>query len=151
MTWIAFMTYFINLSSLIQMPQRLHPPRLYAQETIDLFSWDVSSSQSVRSGLSNLARKLTEEYKERRSSDGDSRLLMYGQWTGGLEGHRPADIGSDYGFIFSVSSGPRSASHTPIESPLTLHLGSKQIGPEDNIPEDVQSSRTSSILIIFYW
>lgn len=116
-----------------------------SRDSNDFFPWDASSSQSVRSGLSNLARRLTEEYEERRSNDGDGCQLVYGQRTGGLEGHRPADMGVEHRFIFAPSR-PRTASPTLLESPLTLHLGTKHIGLEDSIPEDVQSSRASSIL-----
>lgn len=112
----------------------------------DPFPWDVGSSQSVRSGLSNLTRKLIEEFEEKRLSEDDTHLLKQNLRAGGIEGQRPADTGAEHGFIFSTPSGPRSASPTPLESPLTLHLDSSHINPEDNIPEDVRSSRESSLL-----
>lgn len=113
--------------------------------------WEVGSSQSVRSGLSSLARKLAEEYEDRRSLDQppdlDPSQLAQGQRFGGLRGHRPSDIATSSDFIFSnlsksnISQHPRSA-----DSILPLHLGQEQMHPDDNVPEDIQSSRASSIL-----
>ena len=113
----------------------------------DSFPWDVGSSRSVRSGLSSLTRKLTEEYEDQRSlehmSDTNSLTFKNGQVLGKPRGTRVAHIDIDHENISSISK-PRLASPPPMETPLTLQFGHEQ--PDDNVPEDVHSSRASSIL-----
>ena len=113
----------------------------------DSFPWDVGSSRSVRSGLSSLTRKLTEEYEDQRSlehmPDINSHTLKNGQVLGKPRA-RPAHIDTGHEIIFSDPSKSLMVSPGPMETPLTLQFGHEQ--PDDNVPEDVHSSRASSIL-----
>lgn len=116
----------------------------------DVFSMDVGgSSRSIRSGLSNLARKLTEEFEDKLAqevpSDVDTFAFAQAQRYGGPRVRRPPNI--DREFVFSDSAQPRrTSSPEPIDSTLPLHLDNEETGPEDDVPEDVESSRASSIL-----
>ena len=113
----------------------------------DPFPLDVGSS---RSGLSSLARKLTEEYEDRISqevpNDIDNQTLTQGQLFDGLQGQRHSRNSSDRELVFSDPSKRRAASPGPIESTLPLHLDNDETGPDENVPENVGSSRASSIL-----
>ena len=116
----------------------------------DAFSIDVGSTRSIRSGLSSLARKLTEEYEERFSqevpSDVDSSSLTQDQRHGGRRGLRPSDIVADHEFIFSDPSRLRSSPPGPRDPTLPLQLDNEETSQDDNVPENVGSSRASSIL-----
>jgi serine/arginine repetitive matrix protein 2 len=117
----------------------------------EIFSVEVGSSRSLRSGLSKLARKLTEEYEgtlaQEVPSDVDAFALAKGQRRGSLRGQRVPDIIADREFIFSDPSKPRRfSSPEPMDSGLPLRLNNEETGPDDDVPEDVESSRASSIL-----
>ncbi|KAH8082808.1 hypothetical protein BXZ70DRAFT_585687 [Cristinia sonorae] len=121
---------------------------------------DVSSqaSRSV-SGLTNLARQLTEDLEELRESHADSSSEheedrsspMWGRRFGGLRGERPEDMEDhDPNVVLSVSSD----SDSPLgvgTLPLRLPADIAYTNPLSNFPEDIrmdetESSRASSIL-----
>lgn len=110
------------------------------------FPFPVGSTQSIRSGLSSLARKLTEEYEERLSLEhpseaGDHRSQLHD----GARTSRRRNIVDDPEFPFSDGSKLRTSSPLRMDMPLPLHMEQHQSGPEDDLPEDIDSSRASSI------
>ncbi|KIM86141.1 hypothetical protein PILCRDRAFT_776323 [Piloderma croceum F 1598] len=115
----------------------------------EIFSVEVGSSRSLRSGLSKLARKLTEEYEGTLAQEVPNDVDAFAQDQRGdsLRGQRVADIIADREFIFSDPSKPRRVSSPePMDSTLPLRLNNEETGPDDDVPEDVESSRASSIL-----
>ncbi|TCD63367.1 hypothetical protein EIP91_005620 [Steccherinum ochraceum] len=121
---------------------------------------DVSStaSRSV-SGLTNLARQLSEDLEELReverdrSSERDSRdSRMWGRRFGGLRGERPEDM-DDPNLILSPSqlSSDSSSPGGSATLPLRLPTDTSFVDPSSNYPEDIrmdetESSRASSVL-----
>lgn len=121
---------------------------------------DVNSqaSRSV-SGLTNLARQLSEDLEELRvverdiSSERDSRdSRMWGRRFGGLRGERPEDM-DDPNLILSPSqlSSDSSSPGGSATLPLRLPTDTSFVDPSSNFPEDIRmdetgSSRASSVL-----
>ncbi|KIP07213.1 hypothetical protein PHLGIDRAFT_127761 [Phlebiopsis gigantea 11061_1 CR5-6] len=115
--------------------------------------FDVSS-RSTRSGFSTLARQLSEDLEELRHEYGSQDDLaeepqMWGRRHGSLRGPRPRELrDSDppnvvmARFASTSDSSPRSQ----YDSPLRLPIDHSFVDPTTNIPEDVESSRASSIL-----
>ncbi|KAI0941838.1 hypothetical protein AcV7_002412 [Taiwanofungus camphoratus] len=114
------------------------------------------SSQSARSvsGLTTLARQLTEDIEELRElardsiDSGEDMSPMWGRRFGGLRGQRPDDAGPDPNIVLSPTSSGASSppdATSPLRFPLDQHTSLTQ--PTINVPEDVEpSSRASSVL-----
>ncbi len=119
---------------------------------------DVSSESSrsalTRSGLSDLARQLSEDLEELRQERGsgiesevDLPPSMWGRRYGGLRGPRPDDMTTmDDPNVVLAQLTSTSGSPEVNTSPLRLPIDTSFVSPITNIPEDVESSRTSSIL-----
>ena len=114
---------------------------------------DVGSQRSTRSGLSTLARQLSEELEELRQEfgshehDRDSQR-SWGRRFGGLRGPQPDEMDEDPSnrnvVLAQLSNSPEGLH--PTESPVQMPIDVSFVSPEGNIPEDVESSRASSIL-----
>ncbi|KAI0084078.1 hypothetical protein BDY19DRAFT_1060601 [Irpex rosettiformis] len=116
---------------------------------------DVGSQRSTRSGLSTLARQLSEELEELRHGygshehdrDRDSQR-SWGRRFGGLRGPQPDEEDEDPSnrevVLAQLSNSPEGMH--PTESPVQMPIDITFVSPEGNIPEDVESSRASSIL-----
>ena len=126
---------------------------------------DVGSQRSTQSGLSTLARQLSEELEELRQEYGSpSSSSQYGSpelghqeppWSwgrryGGLRGPRVVDEMEESSpsvpnvVLAQLSSSPDSGGH--VESPMRMPIDITFVSPSTNVPEDVESSRASSIL-----
>lgn len=102
----------------------------------------VGSTHSFRSGLSSLARKLTVEYEDRISRE-------YSRGGEGRQRREESRIINSYDDDDSIMSNlPKLRSSSPLQmdSPLRMHFGESATNPEDMVPEDIQSSRASSLL-----
>ncbi len=114
--------------------------------------FDVSSQSSrsalTRSGLSDLARQLSEDLEELRRERGstvsDTDSQKWGRRFGGLRGSRPEDLVDPNVVLAQLASGNDSPG--PHHSPLHLPIDTSFVSPSTNIPEDIESSRASSIL-----
>jgi serine/arginine repetitive matrix protein 2 len=111
-------------------------------------SWDVSSrSNRTASGLTSLARQLSQELEELNAVDSASQSEMTsGQRLGGLKGRRPPELSTDLHFVLSEMGRSRSNSPNGQTSPLHLPFEKTHVQPSPIIPEDVESSRASSPL-----
>ncbi|KAI0063839.1 hypothetical protein BV25DRAFT_1899064 [Artomyces pyxidatus] len=136
-------------------PSSEHQRRLAPQEPVGNIPMDVASRSShAGSGLMNLTRQLSEELEALQDERGMSQdygdsSQMWGRRYGGLRGPRSQDSRTDPNVILSTSSlldSPEDATTLP----LRLHRGpaSPQTvdPPAINVPEDIESSRASSIM-----
>ncbi|THH17082.1 hypothetical protein EW146_g3662 [Bondarzewia mesenterica] len=116
--------------------------------------FDISSHSSQSgSGLMNLTRQLSEELETMREHEDElmndsSSSSMWGRRFGGLRDDRPSENHTDPNTILSIA---RADSPEPMSAALPLRLhrmqGRHSLDPPTiNIPEDVGSSRASSIL-----
>ncbi|KAI0715891.1 hypothetical protein C8T65DRAFT_642778 [Cerioporus squamosus] len=112
---------------------------------------NARSTRSL-SGLTTLARQLSvnlEEMQDREHEleEADRASPMWGARYGGLAGQRPQDLGPDPPGVLSQSSS-RSGYLRDAQSPLRLPLDEDMVlsQPIDVVPEDVESSRASSML-----
>lgn len=112
---------------------------------------DVSSQSArsalTRSGLSDLARQLSEDLEELRQERGsgfsdDSQ--RWGTRFAGLRGIRPEDMEDPNVVLAHLTS--TTDSPNAYHSPLRLPIDTSFVSPATNIPEDIESSRASSIL-----
>lgn len=114
-----------------------------------------SRSTRTLSGLTSLARQLNENMEEMEAYenmmegyDRDRASPMWGARYGGLGGQRPDDLGPEPSQVLSQSPPglmyEREGTGTPLRLPIDATLALSQ--PSDNVPEDVQSSRASSML-----
>jgi serine/arginine repetitive matrix protein 2 len=128
--------------------QRPHMGSRQASGSIIL---DVGSQRSTHSGLSTLARQLSEELEELRQeygsvSDRDSSgQRSWGRRFGAV--HRPRLEGLSDDMNIVLSQRTTSPDNTvSVDSPLRMPIDATFVNPSTNIPEDVESSRASSIL-----
>ncbi|KAH9930813.1 hypothetical protein B0H21DRAFT_104970 [Amylocystis lapponica] len=129
--------------------ERPGPPR-EASGTIPI---DIGH-QSTRtvSGLTTLARQLTEDLEElqdsgRQSFDQDVPSPSWGRRFGGLRGQRPDDMRIDPNIVLARTSSRHDLppmTTSPLRLPIDHSLVLAQ--PTINVPEDVESSRPSSEL-----
>ena len=116
--------------------------------------FDVSSRSTLSQsggGLTQLTRQLSEELEVMQEHDealvDPASHPMYGGRFGGLRGERPLEGYSDPNVILG---GVRSESPEPVVAalPLRLHRGQGRLSDDlpAIVPEDVESSRASSIL-----
>ncbi|TFK80902.1 hypothetical protein K466DRAFT_503075 [Polyporus arcularius HHB13444] len=112
---------------------------------------NARSTRSL-SGLTTLARQLSvnmEEMQDREYEleEADRVSPMWGTRYGGLAGQRPDDLGPDPPGVLSQSSS-RSGYLRGAQSPLRLPLDEDMVlsQPIEVVPEDVESSRASSML-----
>ncbi|KAF7799650.1 hypothetical protein EIP86_010890 [Pleurotus ostreatoroseus] len=114
--------------------------------------FDVSSQSSrsaySRSGLSDLARQLSEDLEELRRERGsgvsDADSQMWGGRFAGLRGSRPEDMEGPHVVLAHLASATNSSGAE--NSPLRLPIDTSFVSPATNVPEDIESSRASSIL-----
>ncbi|EGO04021.1 hypothetical protein SERLA73DRAFT_175753 [Serpula lacrymans var. lacrymans S7.3] len=111
---------------------------------------DVHSSRSG-SGLTNLVRKLSEELEELKDVSSPSAGALDSESRGGREEQQSGHPSTTQGFFFSDFSGSPSSSPVQADgpSPFRLPIQKDRVppgAPDANIPEDVESSRASSIL-----
>lgn len=109
----------------------------------------MGSQGSTRSGLSTLARQLSEDLQELRQEYGSPDLdhddQRWGRRLGGLRGPRPDDMGEDPNVVLAqLSTVGSDRGYT--NSPMRLPIDTTFVDPSTNVPEDVASSRASSIL-----
>ncbi|CDO71406.1 hypothetical protein BN946_scf184908.g164 [Trametes cinnabarina] len=112
---------------------------------------NARSTRSL-SGLTTFAHQLSinlEEMQDREHEleEADRVSPMWGARYGGLAGQRPQDLGPDPPGVLSQSSS-RSGYLHDAQSPLRLPLDEDMVlsQPIDVVPEDVESSRASSML-----
>ncbi|KAI0338039.1 hypothetical protein BDW22DRAFT_1363405 [Trametopsis cervina] len=108
---------------------------------------DVGSQRSTRSGLSTLARQLSEELEELRQEYGtpdtfDEPQRSWGRRYGGLRGPRPEGMEDNPNVVLARISTSPEGDDSPMRMPIDITF----VSPPSNIPEDVQSSRASSIM-----
>ena len=117
-------------------------------------TFDVAS-QSTRSGLSTLVRQVSEDLEEVRQlynsrDDLVDEASIWGRRQGGVRGPRPLhDRDSDPPNVVLArfaSSHSGSSPRSEYDSPLRLPIDTSFVSPSTNIPEDVESSRASSLL-----
>lgn len=130
-------------------------PSMGSRQTSGSIILDVGSQRSTRSGLSTLARQLSEELEELRQEygspehDRDSQR-SWGRRFGGLRGPQPDEVDEDTSnrdvVLAQLSNSPEGL--RPTDSPVQMPIDVSFVSPEGNIPEDVESSRASSILEI---
>ncbi|KAI0641468.1 hypothetical protein C8Q79DRAFT_919456 [Trametes meyenii] len=112
-------------------------------------------STRTLSGLTSLARQLNENMEEMEAyetmMEGYERERsspMWGARYGGVGGRRSEDMGPEPTQVLSQSPPglvyEREGSGTPLRLPIDANLVLSQ--PSDNVPEDVESSRASSML-----
>ncbi|KAI0628711.1 hypothetical protein C8Q77DRAFT_1162101 [Trametes polyzona] len=112
-------------------------------------------STRTLSGLTSLARQLNENMEEMEAYetmmegyDRERSSPMWGARHGGLGGQRPEDLGPEPPQVLSQSPPgliyEREGTGTPLRLPIDANLALSQ--PSDNVPEDVESSRASSML-----
>ncbi|KAI8974784.1 hypothetical protein BD414DRAFT_423838 [Trametes punicea] len=109
-------------------------------------------STRTLSGLTSLARQLNENMEEMEAyealSEGyDRSSPMWGARQGGLEGRRPDDLGPEPSQLLSQSPPGlvyEREGKSPLRLPVDTNLALSQ--PSDDVPEDVESSRASSML-----
>ncbi|RPD60406.1 hypothetical protein L226DRAFT_615868 [Lentinus tigrinus ALCF2SS1-7] len=113
---------------------------------------NARSTRSL-SGLTTLARQLSanmEEMQDREQEleEADRASPMWGARYGGLSGQRPEDLGPDPPGVLSQSSSRSGYLRDDPQSPLRLPLDDEMVlsQPSDVVPEDVESSRASSML-----
>ncbi|KAI0367408.1 hypothetical protein BV20DRAFT_950322 [Pilatotrama ljubarskyi] len=115
----------------------------------------TARSTRTLSGLTSLARQLNENIEEMEAYEAmgegyerDRASPMWGARYGGLGGQRPDDLGPEPTQVLSQSPPgliyEREGTGTPLRLPIHANLALSQ--PSDNIPEDVESSRASSML-----
>ncbi|KAL6299205.1 hypothetical protein BKA93DRAFT_830085 [Sparassis latifolia] len=124
-------------------------PSRQASGTIPI---DFGSERTV-SGLTTLARQLSEDLEELRDlardsyESGEATSPMWGRRFGGLHGERPDDLRENPNVVLSQSpSGSNSSPETSSRLGLPLDRSLSLMGPTINVPEDVASSRASSVL-----
>lgn len=112
----------------------------------------VRSTRSL-SGLTTLARQLSVNMEEMQEDEhaleeADRVSPMWGTRHGGLAGHRPDDLGPDPPGVLSQSSSRSGSRRDDRQSPLRLPLDEDLMlsQPIRIVPEDVESSRASSML-----
>ena len=122
----------------------LNEPAFLDTPNISTSGWDRNNMQNhkTESGLTSLARQLSEEFelmaleRERSSSQYSSILSSTGQQSGSVS-RRPTD--DSLHFVFEEAT----QSELPAELDLpTIHA----FHPSGTLPEDVESSRASSII-----
>ena len=103
-------------------------------------------------------RQVSEELEEMRNEYGSASQddepayepRMWGRRHGGLRGPRPADDHagreSPNVVLARFTSGSSSTGRSGYDSPLRLPIDTSFVSPSTNIPEDIESSRASSIL-----
>ncbi|OSD04996.1 hypothetical protein PYCCODRAFT_1406322 [Trametes coccinea BRFM310] len=109
-------------------------------------------STRTLSGLTSLARQLNENMEEMEAyetlNEGYGRASpMWGARHGGLEGRRPEDLGPEPSQVLSQSPPNlvyEREGKSPMRLPMETNVALSQ--PSDNVPEDVESSRASSML-----
>lgn len=116
--------------------------------------FDVSS-RSTRSGLSTLARQLSQDLEEMRREYMGSRdelseideQRVWGSRPGGLQSSRPSDARGTPNIVTAHLASPEDSSpRSQYDSPMRLPIDTSFVDPSTNVPEDVESSRASSIL-----
>ncbi|KAI0692900.1 hypothetical protein BC835DRAFT_1492116 [Cytidiella melzeri] len=127
-------------------------PSMASRQASGSIVLDVGSRASTRSGLSTLAYQLSEELEELRQEYGASDLdhnsqRSWGRRFGGLRGPRPDEMDEDPNVVLAQLSvlpedEATDASGSPVQMPIDITF----VSPPSNIPEDVGSSRASSIL-----
>ena len=120
---------------------------------------NARSTRSL-SGLTTLARQLSANMEEMQDREQELELEeaeeagseraspMWGARYGGLAGQRPDDLGPDPPGVLSHSSSRSGYLRDEAQSPLRLPLDDEMVlsQPVDVVPEDVESSRASSML-----
>ncbi|KAH9887934.1 hypothetical protein C8Q73DRAFT_194341 [Cubamyces lactineus] len=110
-------------------------------------------STRTLSGLTSLARQLNENMEEMEAFEAltegyDRASPMWGARHGGLDGQRPDDLGPEPSQVLSQPPPnlvyEREGTQSPLRLPIDADLALSQ--PSDNVPEDVESSRASSML-----
>ncbi|KAI0823498.1 hypothetical protein BC628DRAFT_511022 [Trametes gibbosa] len=112
-------------------------------------------STRTLSGLTSLARQLNENMEEMEAYEvmmegyeRDRVSPMWGARHGGMAGQRPSDLGPEPPQVLSQSPPglvyEREGAGTQLRLPINANLALSQ--PSDNVPEDVESSRASSML-----
>ena len=151
----------LSASQASQSPMSESPRSRLGASRQNSLPLDVSSqaSRSV-SGLTNLARQLSEDLEELRSVERDLSNMsdrdspMWGRRFGGLRGERPEDMMDDPNVVLSQSRVSSEDSSSPVGGttlPLRLPSEGAFANPASNFPEDIgidetESSRASSVL-----
>ncbi|KAK7685525.1 hypothetical protein QCA50_011391 [Cerrena zonata] len=135
--------------------ERSRRPSQGSRKTSGSITFEVGSHSSRSlSGLTNLARQLSEDLEELREEearrDQDDASSAWGSRFGSIRGARPDDMSDDPKSLLSQhtsSSDSPAGTNLPLRLPNDATFASPTANyPEDIQPEEIESSRASSIL-----
>lgn len=132
--------------------EEVQRPAMGSRQASGSIILDVGSQRSTRSGLSTLARQLSEELEEMRHEYGspdfdDDRQLSWGRQHGGLHSPPLDEMDESPNMVLAQFSGSPEDGGM-MESPMRMPIDITFVSPPSNIPEDIESSRASSDLEI---
>ncbi|GJE85336.1 hypothetical protein PsYK624_014150 [Phanerochaete sordida] len=141
-----------NSNSSESMAHAADRPGVGSRRPSGSIPFDVSS-RSTRSGLSTLARQLSEDLEDLRNlyTSQDSEDVssdeprMWGRRHGGLTGPRSDDLHDEPPNMVLARFNTSSSHRSGYDSPVRLPIDTSFVAPTTNIPEDVESSRASSV------
>ncbi|CAL1698942.1 unnamed protein product [Somion occarium] len=131
-------------------------PSVGSRKTSGSITFEVSSQRSRSiSGLTNLARQISEDLEELREEGAESRRdqdnssPMWGSRFGSVRGSRPDDMSDDPRSLLSQrtsSSDSPAGTQLPLRLPIDVSYPNPTANfPEDIEPEEIESSRASSV------